>query len=872
MRTLLKVLKVAGLVVAALLVAAAILGVWLVRRAWPQVDGRIGVAGLHGQVKVVRVEPGVPHLYARDGHDLFFAQGYVHAQDRLWQMELNRRVGAGELSALFGEAALDLDRAMRVFEIRSSSERDWQASSPPARAMLLAYAEGVNAFLAQHRGRLPLEFTLLGDEPRPWTPVDSLSWAKLMSLNLSLNSSFEILRAQLTERLGAATAARLLLPYPAGEPVIVPPPPGGYPAAAPPATLAAAAEPGRRTAPVEPAATVRPAATAAAGAAAEPGLLAARELAPAGDALPAAASVAGTLAPSGALRRPGALGGGGGAVWGSNGWVVAGSRTASGRPLLAQDTHLGLQMPSIWYQIGLHGGGWDVVGFSFPGMPLVVIGHNPRIAWGITNLCADVQDLYVEKLDAPLASHPRRYQFRGAWRDLAVTRQRIPIKGKPALAYEVRSTHHGPIVNDAFPELKSAPPAALRWTALDPGGAHLLDALMALDRAADWPAFRQALSSWDTPSLNFVYADVDGHIGYQATGQIPLRARGQQGLVPAIGWDGAAEWRGFIPYDALPRLYDPPQGFIVTANNKVAGEGYPYFLAYDMAPPYRARRLTDRLATAQGLTLGDMRTLQADTYGLPALALRPFLLAVAPAGERERRALDEVRRWDLRYEPDSVGATVFEVWYWQFLGDLLEDDLDKPLLDDYREVGLGQVPSIVALMGHPDDPLFDDRRTPVVEHRDDIVRRALSHAVSWLEKRYGGDPAGWRYGRVQSVTLVHQPLGQSGIAPLMWAFNSATYPARGTGFTVDAAMPDFTNPFAVVFGTSQRMIVDLADLDNSLWVNSTGECAVPFHRHREDQTARWIDLGYYPLLASEAKLRAAAEARLVLVPAAAGGR
>lgn len=829
MRTLLKVLKAAGLAVVALLLVAALVGVWLVRRAWPQVAGKIAVAGLHAPVEVLRVEPGVPHLYARDEHDLFFAQGYVHAQDRLWQMELNRHVGAGELCALFGEAALDLDRTMRVFEIRGSAERDWLASSPAARAMLLAYSEGVNAFLAQHRGRLPLEFTLLGVEPRPWTPVDSLSWAKLMALNLSLNSSFEILRAQLTERLGAATAQRLLLPYPAGEPVTVPPPPGGYPSLPP----AAAGEPA-----------------------------------------PAAAPAAAIKAASGDPRRLGALAGAGaasGLAWGSNAWVVAGSRTATGRPLLANDTHLGLQMPSVWYQVGLHGGGWDVVGFSFPGMPLVIIGHNPRIAWGITNLCADVQDLYVEKLDAPLAAHPRRYLFRGAWRDLAVTRQAIPIKGKPALAYEVRATLHGPIVNDAFPELKSAPPTAVRWTALDPGGARLLDAIMALDRAVDWSSFRAALSSWDVPSLNFAYADVAGNIGYQATGLIPLRAAGGRGLVPATGWDGAAEWRGFVPYDALPRLYNPPQGFIVSANNKVAGDSYPYFLAYDMADPYRARRITDLLAAAKGLTVRDMRTLQSDTYGLPASALRPYLLAVAPAGESERRALDEVRRWDLRYEPDSVGATVFEVWYWQFLGDLLGDRLGKPLLDDYRQVGLSQVPSIVALMGRPDDPLFDDRRTPQVEHRDDVVRRALTDAVAWLAKRYGNEPGGWRYGRVHPVTLVHQPLGQSGIAPLMWAFNSATYPARGTAFTVDAAMPDFTQPFAVVFGSSQRIIVDLADLDRSVWVNSTGECAVPFHRHREDQTARWIGLDYYPLLASEARLRAAAEARLELLPAAAGG-
>jgi penicillin amidase len=859
MRRFRKLLKLLGLVLAGLLAAVAILGVWLVRRGWPQVEGSIAVRGLGAPVDVVRVEPGVPHLYARDGHDLFFAQGYVHAQDRLWQMELNRRAGAGELSALFGDATLDLDRAMRVFDIRRGAERDWQAQSPAARAVLQAYADGVNAFLAQHRRSLPIEFTLLGVEPRPWMPVDSLSWAKLMALNLSLNSSFEILRAQLIARLGEPTARRLLLPYPPGEPVIVPPEAGGYPSLPRQEGLA-------QNAPLAPdAAADLPAWPSERG---SPALRFSSAPAPRFGPAPAPAPSFGP-APAPAPRFAGLrlLAAPLAAAWGSNSWVVAGSRTASGRPLLANDTHLGLQMPSIWYQIGLHGGGFDVVGFSFPGMPLVVLGHNPRVAWGITNLCADVQDLYVEKLDAPLAGRPRRYLYQGTWHELAVSRQSVPVKGKPALGYEVRATRHGPIVNDAFPELKDAPPMALRWTALEPGGSHLLDALMALDRAADWPSFHRALAAWDVPSLDFVYADVDGNIGYQATGQVPLRAPGHLGLVPAPGWDGAAEWRGFIPYDAMPHLYNPPSGFIVIANNKVVADGYPYFLAYDMADPYRARRITERLAAGRRLTSGDMRSLQGDTYGLPAAALRPYLLAVAPAGPRERRALDEVRRWDLRYTPDAIGATVFEVWYWHFLGDLLADKLDKSLLDDYRQIGLSQVPSILALMSRPDDPLFDDRRTPQVEHRDDIVRRALSHAVAWLGRHHGEDPAGWSYGRVHSVTLVHQPLGQSGIPPLTWAFNSATYGAPGTAFTVDAAMPDFTSPFAVVFGTSQRLIVDLADLDRSLWVNSTGQSALLFHRHREDQTPRWLALGYYPLLASEAKLRAAAEATLRLVPA-----
>jgi penicillin G amidase len=799
-----KYLRRAVLVLAALLVVLAGVFYWLVRRAWPEVDGRLAVPGLSAPVEIVRVEPGVPHIYARNAHDLFFAQGYVHAQDRLWQMELNRNLGAGRLAELFGEGALEIDKVMRVLGLSRAAALDWRTLSPATRALLTAYADGVNAYVSAHRGRLPIEFTILGVEPRPWTPVDSLTWGKLMSLNLSLNHAFEILRVHLIARLGEPVARRLVSPYPATAPVIVPPGVHGY---------AGFAVPRRsRT-----------------------------DLA----ALPGLAMISGA-----------------GTVWGSNGWVVAGSRTASGRPLLANDTHLGLQLPSIWYQVGLHGGGYDVAGFSFPGMPFVVIGHNQRIAWGITNLCADVQDLYIEKLDD--AKHPRRYQFKDAWRDLVLRREAIPVKGKPEVMFEVRETHHGPIVNDVLPELKGSPPMALRWPAL--GGTRLIDALSAVDRATDWPSFHRALAAWDTPSVNFVYADVDGHIAYQSTARVPIRAAGHQGLVPVPGWDGRSEWQGFIPYEEMPRLLDPPAGFIVTANNKVVGDGYPHYLAYDMADPYRAQRITELLAAGRRFTLEGLRAVQADTLGLPAAALRPLLLAVPPAGERERTALDEVRRWNLRHEPEAAGASVFEVWYWYLLGDILEDELGPDVLKEYRTTGLSQVPSIVGLMSRPDDPLFDDRRTPAVERRDDIVRRSLTKAVAWLAERYGDDPADWTYGRMHSITFVHAPLGQSGIAPLERLFNSATFPARGTAFTVDAAMADSTPPFPVVFGTAQRMIVDLGALEASTWVNSTGQDAQLFHRHREDQIPKWEAVESYPMRFGKAAVEAHPEARLTLVP------
>ncbi len=801
-----KLLRWTAVVVAGLVVILGLVFYWLVRRAWPEVEGRLTVPGLEAPVEIVRVEPGIPHIYAQSAHDLFFAQGYVHAQDRLWQMQLNAYAGRGELSAVFGEGALEIDKIMRTFGVVQAAERDWQALSPATRTLLTAYADGVNAYLSAHRGRLPIELTILGIEPRPWTPIDSLAWGKLMALNLSLNHSFEIVRAHLIAKVGEPAARRLMSPYPASAPVIVP-----------------------------------------AGLQAYAGFL------------PVPRPPRSALA---ALPALGRFSGAGTQAWGSNGWVVAGSRTASGRPLLANDTHLGLQMPSIWYQVGLHGGGFDAVGFSFPGMPLLVIGHNRRIAWGITNMCADVQDLYVERLDNP--KNPRRYRFQDGWRDLALRREEIAVKGGSTFVLEVRETHHGPIVNDAIAELKGSPPMALRWPAL--AGGRLIDSLVALNLAQDWPAFHRALADWDSPSVNFVYADVDGHIGYQSTGRIPLRAAGHQGLVPVPGWDGRSEWQGFIPYAEMPSVLDPPSGFIVTANNKVTADDYPHFLAYDMADPYRAQRLNALLAAGRRFTREGLRDIQAETLGLPAKAIRPALLAVPPAGDRERAALDHVRRWDLRYEPESVGASIYEAWYWHLLGEVLGDELGAEVLREYRIVGLSQVPSIAGLLERPDDPLFDDRRTPAVERRDDIVRRSLTRAVAWLAERYGDDPAGWTYGKVHSVTFVHSPLGASGIAPLERLFNSATHPARGTAFTVNAAVADVTKPFGVNFGTAQRMIVDLADLEGSTWVNSTGQDAQLFRPHREDQIPKWVAVEDYPMTYGEAAVKAQSKARLILAP------
>lgn len=801
-RGLRRALKILGLTLAVLVVAAVALGWWFVRRPWPQVKGEVTAPGLGAAVEVIRDRWGIPHIYAAHEADLYMAQGFVHAQDRLWQMEFNRRIAAGRLGETLGPPLLDADRFLRTLGLRRAAEADWAVLGAEARAALEAYARGVNLYLETHRGRLPLEFTLLGVEPEPWTPVDSLSWGKLMGLTLSLNHPSELLRRRIAEKLGEDAVGRLLPPYPAGGPVIVP----GADAAA---TM------------VEPREALW------------------RRFHPA-------------LAP---LLAPGA-------AWASNNWVVAGTRTAGGAPILGNDTHLGLGMPSVWYENGLHGGRIDAVGFSFPGMPLVVIGHNGRIAWGITNMCSDVQDFFIERLDDP--EEPRRYEYQGAWRDLEVTTESIPLKGAEPATLTVRRTHHGPLMNDVMEELAEAPPMALAWTSLE--GGPLVEGLLGVNLAGSWEELRQALSLWDSPSVNFGYADAAGNIGYQSTGRIPIRAPGHRGLAPVAGWDGEHEWQGFIPFAELPSVLNPTRGFLVTANNKVVADDYPYHLAYDMADPYRARRMTDVLAADESFTLEDAQALQADLRSLPAAELVPYLLAVEPESGPQRRAQELLEGWDFELRADSPAAAVYETWVWFLWSRLLEDELGEELMADYRALAAAQMPLLPAILARPDDPWIDDVTTPETETREEVVRASLAAAVAWLEERQGADPRGWEWGRLHPAVFRHAPLGASGIGILERIFNGPSMPVGGDTFTVDEATPGTQERFASTFGVSQRLIVDLGDLESSLAVNSTGQSGHAFHRHRADQTPLWQRVEYHPLPFGREAVDAAAESTLTLRP------
>jgi penicillin amidase len=797
-RALVLLAVVVGCVVAALLLIVLVGGSLFVRRTFPAIDGTVKLTGLESTVEVYRDRWGVPHIYAASARDLFFAQGYVTAQDRLWQMEFNRRAASGTLSEVCGDATLDTDRFIRTIGWRRVAEEESEALTGEALTMLEAYSAGVNAFIESHRGALPLEFIILGFEPEPWTPADSLAWAKVMAWDLGGNWETELLRASLIEAVGEEKTAELAPPYPEDSPLIVPPEVGDY----------------------------------------------------------SHLESEGLLAQVALLKD--VLGGGGPGV-GSNNWVVDGSKSTTGKPLLADDMHLGLQMPSIWYEVHLVGGGLNVEGYSFPGVPGVIVGHNEQIAWGVTNLGPDVQDLYIEKINP---ENPDQYEYQGQWLDMQVFEEVIEVAGADPVVERVRVTHHGPIITPVVEDLSEV--LAFRWTALEPS--RMVDAVLGLDGAGDWEEFRAALGLWAVPSQNFVYADTEGNIGYQAPGQIPIRSEGHTGLVPVPGWTGEYEWQGYIPFDELPSAFNPSTHYLVTANNKVVGDDYPYMLAYDFAVGHRAQRITTLIEELDTLAVEDFERIHGDTYSIPGEVFTPHLLEIEPEGFLQERALNELRKWDYECDADSTGAAIFQVFYVKLVANTFGDELGEELLEEYVGAWTWHHIALEEMIEEANNPWFDDVGTPQRETRDDIVLRSFAEALDYLGNRFGDVPHAWKWGRLHGAEFVHQPLGKSGIAPLERIFNRGPIEVGGSGYTVNAASFDPKEPYATAHGVSQRLIVDLSDFDNSLSTHTTGQSGLPFHRHYDDMIPLWQVVEYHQLLWSRHAVEENAEGLLVLEP------
>ncbi|MFC4782965.1 penicillin acylase family protein [Nocardioides sp. MAHUQ-72] len=833
----------AGLVL--VLVAGLVTGAVLVRRPFPQTTGTLEVPGLTGKVEVVRDDHGIPQLYGDSVEDLMRAQGYVHAQERFFEMDVRRHATAGRLAEMFGKDALESDEMVRTMGWRRVAERELALIKPETRTALEAYADGVNAYLDEHSSsQIAVEYTVLDAggldyEPEPWTAVDSLSWLKAMAWDLRGNMTEEIDRVLALAGNSAERVAELYPPYPFAEhaPIV------GQGAVVD-GVFDQDATPGATRNPQ------RPAYTAGARAALE-------------------------RLRHGIARMPTLLGRGDGV--GSNSWVVDGDHSATGAPLLANDPHLGTSLPGVWMQMGLHcttvseDCPLDVAGFTFSGVPGVIIGHNADIAWGFTNLGPDVSDLFLERVEGD------RWRYDGRLRPLRTRTETIKVDGGDDVRITVRSTKHGPLLSEVSDELEDVGAdaqvpgrpddeeyaVALSWTALKP--APTADAILELDLATDWDSFRAAASAFAVPAQNLVYADTDGHIGYQAPGRIPIRKSGNDGQLPVAGWLPENDWTGdYVPFSGLPNVLDPDEGFIVTANQAVIGQDYPYRLTDDWDQGYRSQRIRDRLSEEGELSVDEMLALQLDDRNPMGPVLTPFLLDVRlphgyySAGQRL------LRSWDFSQPADSAAAAYFNVVWSNLLRLTFDDDLPE---DQWPDGGDRWFAVVSRLLEKPSDPWWDDSATSGVETRDDVLAAAMTAARDELTRRQDVHPDEWSWGRLHRLDLHQAALGESGIGPVEWLVNRGPWDLAGGSAAVDATGWDAADGYAVETAPSMRMVVSLGDLDRSRWINLTGVSGHPFDSHYTDQTDLWAAGDTLPWPFTRSAVEEAGEDTLTLEPA-----
>lgn len=800
---------------------------FVLTRPFPDYRGRVEVAGITAPVEILRDGYGVPHIYAETLNDLAFGQGYAHAQDRFWQMEFWRRIGAGRLAEILGEDLIETDRYLRTMGFARVAEIEYRELPPSVREWLQSYAAGVNAYTASRPpGKLGLEFAILGLngvrwDVEPWHPVDTLTWAKIMAQDLSNNLGTEIANLGAIVGGGRPLARLISPPYPASHPVIV---------------SSDELKSFRRQLGIE------------------------------------VASEDGPVASYRATR---------GGV-GSNSWVIAPELTAGEGALLANDMHLSVQMPSIWYEVGLHlvDGTHSLRGYSFPGVPGIVAGQNDTIAWGITNLGGDVQDLFLEDIDP---ENRDRYRDGGEWREMERRVEKIYVSGRDRpVKHVVRRTSRGPVISDLSGytswtnvrldsdrppgiERASATALSIGWPALEPG--TIIRSIFALNQASDYEGFRDALRLWDVPGQNFVYADSAGNIAYQATGAHPIRTD-HIGQLPARAGIGE-RWSGRVAFDQLPGAFNPDKGYIVTANNPVIAPGLGPFLGIDFANGYRARRIVELIeASDDPIDPDRIAEIQGDVVSLFAIDALPYLNSISvdeavdawdaswvdvdnPVErdtQRERAlisaAITSLDDWNAELTTDSPEAVVFGYVWMKLIEAVLSDEFPPWA---WPPISIRESQTIIVdLLPQREHPAWDDRLTPTIESRDEILARAIASGAIAAGDAMGDDPKKWRWGDLHQVHFRNESLGRSGIALIEALFNRGPFPAPGGATTVNVSIWETAVPFQPTVIASQRAIYDLGDPSKSRFIHPTGQSGHPFHRHYDDFIEPWLEIEYHP--------------------------
>jgi penicillin amidase len=803
------------------------------RAPLPVIDGNLKAAGLTAQVQVLRDGYGVPHIYASNLYDLYFAQGFTQAQERWWQMEFLRHVARGAVQELTGrrEDLLGVDIFLKVVGLYRAAERDYALLGDEGKTLIDAFAAGVNAYISGRAADdLAVEYRLLSlagvsIPVQPWSPVDSIAWGKLIAWQLTNTYQQELTRQLILDTVGSEMLADYFPDYPY-DLHVTPVREGDLPLMRTGLTMAG-------------------------------GVHAGAELSALGWA--SAAQDAGV---------------------GSNAWAATRSMTANGTAIFANDPHLSALIPSIWFEVGLHclpvteDCPLDAVGFTFSPLPGIIAGHNGRIAWGITNLGGDVQDLYRLRINP---DNPLQYEWNGEWREMTVREEIVQFgDGAPPLTIQVRETHLGPIINDhqdGENHFNNTDPLALRWTGHEPS--LLWESVIGINLAAGWAEFRAALEKFDIPTLNFIYADSAGNVGYIMPGRIPIRAADHDGQLPAAGWTDAYEWRGFVPHEAMPALLNPDRDYVQTANEAPVPPAYyaelaarygadaHYVFGYQFSPGYRAQRIDDLLNELKPLTTASFQQIQTDNYAPASESVLAYIgnLFIEDAAAADVR--DWLRGYDRVERADSPHAALYAILIRRILFNTFADQLPEDILPSHR-----QVFALQRLLEDPNNAWWDDAQTPdQVETRDDILLRSLVEAQREAVERMGADRSGWSWGALHTITFFHNPLGMSGISLIESIFNRGAFPVSG-GYDVinSTAWAADSDDYTVQSLPSFRLIVDLHNPDASLSINSTGSSGHPYSPYYDDQIALWLRGEYKPLWFSRTAVENSARHRLILMP------
>ena len=787
------------------LIAAGLFLHNLVTKSWTVTSGKIIIDGLHKTVEIYRDDYGVPHIMATDDHDLFFAVGYVHAQDRLWQMELIRRVCEGRLSEIIDTSGIEFDLLFRTLDFKTLADSIYAHLNPKSVTILQDYADGVNEFIRTHQGRFPIEFDMINQDPEPWKPEHSLLVVRLLAWELSFSWWTDLAFGRIETTVSQEKFYERLS-------AIMNVPPGksaenlSFPSQEPLRYFSEAVKKYRQYFNMN------------------------------------------------------------GYSAGSNSWVVGPSKSLKGKPIIANDPHLIVTLPSHWYEVQMSSPGCNIYGVTIPGVPLIAIGHNDSLAWGFTSAMLDDADFYIEKVDS---TKPDRYLYNNNSLPMRVRTEVIYVGKSDSVVIDVKKTHHGVIINSVHPVQLHIPdslqqlPISLRWAGFDVSDE--ISGFYRMNRATNADQFVEGLKELSVPAQCVTYADMSGNIGWWMAGRVPIRGK-QNGLRPLRGWIKDDEWKGYVQFKELPHVFNPEEDFIVSANQEIGKNSFPYYLSSLWELPYRYNRIRT-LLSAEKYSVQDFQNIQQDITSEYEKVFVEEILRVFSGIVNERQevqnALIYLRNWDNRFSSTDIASSILSSFLVHFVKNVFSDELGNELYYDFVYYPITTFRIIEFFLKKGDSVWFDNINTESLETKDDIIKKSFLDALDELRNKFGAEMKTWQWGKLHPVLFMH-PFAVK--FPLDIIFNVGPLPAGGSGQTINKGAFQFVNPYSVFSAPSMRFIVDFADPDLTWMVNNLGQSGQPLHPHYSDQTSLWLNGIYRKTTMDRDQIRNQGWDLLVLAP------